>query len=137
MAHISCTAKTVSQEDRRCCRNTPPQPVHFGQTRPMDESDFFFNPVAERWIGSCRRELLEHVVVFGQRHLVRLVASYITYYHADRCHLGLDKDAPGRGLPPRRKSSHRRVLADFTVVMSGARRPERPSLLVGFHLVDE
>ena len=33
------------------------------------------NPMAERWIGSCRRELLEHVVVFGRRHLMRLVAS--------------------------------------------------------------
>ena len=39
------------------------------------------NPVAERWIGSCRRELLEHVVVLGQRHLVRLVRAYIRYYH--------------------------------------------------------
>lgn len=42
------------------------------------------NPVAERWIGSCRRELLQHVVVLGQRHLVRLVRSYIRYYQEDR-----------------------------------------------------
>jgi hypothetical protein len=51
------------------------------------------NPVAERWIGRCRRELLEHVVVFVERHLIRLVRAYPIYYHEDRCHLGLGKDA--------------------------------------------
>jgi putative transposase len=52
------------------------------------------NRTAERWIRNCRRELIEHVVVLGARHLVRLVRSYITYYHEDRCHLGLEKDTP-------------------------------------------
>ena len=60
------------------------------------------NGTAERWIGSCRRELLAHVVVFGERHLVRLVRSYVSYYHKDRCHLGLDKDTPNeRPITPR------------------------------------
>ena len=60
------------------------------------------NGTAERWIGSCRRELLEHVVVLGERHLVRLVRAYITYYHEDRCHLGLGKDTPDeRPITPR------------------------------------
>ncbi len=54
------------------------------------------NPVAERWIGSCRRELLDHVVVFGERHLLRLIRSYLEYYYGDRPHLGLGKDAPDR-----------------------------------------
>ena len=44
------------------------------------------NGTAERWILSCRRELLEHVVVFGERHLVRLVRDYLRYYnHASYC----------------------------------------------------
>ena len=60
------------------------------------------NPVAERWIGSCRREMLDHVVVLGQLHLVRLLKSYLAYYHEDRCHLGLEKDTPeGRVVAPR------------------------------------
>jgi len=60
------------------------------------------NPVAERWIGSCRRELLDHVVVFGEHHLVALVRSYLGYYHGDRTHLGLDKDTPaGRAVAPK------------------------------------
>jgi transposase InsO family protein len=60
------------------------------------------NGTAERWIGSCRREMLEHVVVLSERHLVRLLRSYIDYYHEDRCHLGLDKDSPdARPITPR------------------------------------
>jgi len=60
------------------------------------------NPVAERWIGTLRRELLDHVVVFDRRHLVRLVNSYLVYYHEDRCHLGLGRDTPqGRPVTPR------------------------------------
>ena len=60
------------------------------------------NGTAERWIGNCRRELLEHVVVLGERHLVRLVRTYISYYHEDRCHLGLGKDTPDeRPITPR------------------------------------
>ena len=42
------------------------------------------NGVAERWIGSVRRELLDHVVVLGQHHLRRLLGEYVAYYHDDR-----------------------------------------------------
>ena len=52
------------------------------------------NPIAERWIGSVRRELLDHVVVLNKRQLHRLLRSYVAYYHEDRCHLSLDKDPP-------------------------------------------
>jgi transposase InsO family protein len=69
------------------------------------------NPVAERWIGSCRREMLEHVLVFDERHLIQLMQLYIDYYQEDRCHLGLDKDAPAtRSLTPR-PSSTAKVVA--------------------------
>ena len=37
------------------------------------------NGVAERWIGSVRRELLNHVVVLGERHLRRLLGQYVAY----------------------------------------------------------
>jgi len=53
------------------------------------------NGVAERWIGSVRRELLDHVIVLNQRHLRRLLKNYVRYYHEDRTHLGLGKDTPG------------------------------------------
>ena len=54
------------------------------------------NGVAERWVGSCRRDLLDHVIAFNERRLKRLLAEYVRYYHDDRTHLGLQKETPGR-----------------------------------------
>lgn len=64
------------------------------------------NGVAERWIGSCRRELLDQVIVLHADHLRRLLREYVEYYTRDRCHLGLEKDAPDR-RPTKRRSSRR------------------------------
>jgi transposase InsO family protein len=52
------------------------------------------NAYAERLIGSIRRECLDHVVVFGERHLRHVLLSYMNYYNETRTHLSLDKDAP-------------------------------------------
>ncbi len=52
------------------------------------------NPFAERFIGSVRRECLDHVVVLTERHLRRILTAYFAYYHRARTHLSLDKDAP-------------------------------------------
>ena len=52
------------------------------------------NPFVERLIGSVRRECLDHIVVLGERHLRRILASYFDYYHRSRTHLSLNKDAP-------------------------------------------
>ncbi len=52
------------------------------------------NPYCERVIGTLRRELLDHVVVLGERHAARLLREYVAYYNASRTHLALDKDAP-------------------------------------------
>jgi transposase InsO family protein len=52
------------------------------------------NGVAERWVGSCRRNLLDHVIILNERHLKRLMSSYPLYYQEDRTHLGLAKDTP-------------------------------------------
>ena len=49
------------------------------------------NGVAERWVGSCRRDLLDHVIVLNEWHLKRLMREYVRYYHEDRTHLGLQK----------------------------------------------
>jgi transposase InsO family protein len=54
------------------------------------------NGHAERLIGSIRRDCLDHVVVFGEAHLRRILAAYATYYNDVRTHLALDKDAPLR-----------------------------------------
>ena len=52
------------------------------------------NPFVERWIGSLRRECLDHHIVLGEQHLMRILRSYVDYYHRDRTHLALVKDAP-------------------------------------------
>src|SRR6516225_7355541 len=52
------------------------------------------NGVAERMIGSIRRDCLDHVVIFGERHLRHLLNSYQEYYNGSRAHLSLKKDTP-------------------------------------------
>jgi hypothetical protein len=52
------------------------------------------NAYAERLIGSIRRECVDHIVVFGERHLRHVLLSYQDYYNATRTHLSLNKDAP-------------------------------------------
>lgn len=52
------------------------------------------NRVAERWVGSCRRDLLDHVIVLNGRHLRGLMNEYVSYYHDDRTHLALAKETP-------------------------------------------
>jgi hypothetical protein len=52
------------------------------------------NPYCERVIGSIRRDVLDHVIVLNERHLVRLLRSYLSYYHRFRTHLSLEMDCP-------------------------------------------
>jgi len=52
------------------------------------------NPYVERLIGSVRRECLDHVIVFNERHLKRVLGSYMAYYHTARTHLALAKQCP-------------------------------------------
>jgi putative transposase len=54
------------------------------------------NGVAERWVESCRRDLLDHMIAMNERHLKRLLSDYVRYYHDDRTHLGLGKGTPNR-----------------------------------------
>ena len=59
------------------------------------------NGTAERWIGSARRELLDHVIVFDERHLLRLLREYVDYYNADRVHTQLRDSPMGRSTENR------------------------------------
>src|SRR5712692_4793215 len=56
------------------------------------------NGAAERWVESCRRDLLDHVIALNESHLKRLLSEYVHYYHEDRTHLGLGKETPGGRL---------------------------------------
>ncbi|MGY3609137.1 MULTISPECIES: integrase core domain-containing protein [unclassified Bradyrhizobium] len=62
--------------------------------RPTAPASPWQNGVAERLIGSIRRECLDHILVFGETHLRRILRSYARYYNDIRPHRSLDKDAP-------------------------------------------
>ena len=62
--------------------------------RPSAPRTPWQNGHAERLIGSIRRQCLDHIVVFGERHLRHLLRSYMQYYNDARTHLSLSKDAP-------------------------------------------
>ncbi len=50
--------------------------------------------MAERWVESCRRDLLDHVIALNESHLKRLLSDYVRYYNEDRTHLGLAEGTP-------------------------------------------
>ena len=62
--------------------------------RPTTPRSPWQNGYCERLIGSIRKECLDHVVVFGERHLRYLLRSYAKYYNQTRTHLSLNKDSP-------------------------------------------
>ena len=62
--------------------------------RPTAPRSPWENGHAERLIGSIRRECLDHVIVFGERHLRHVLRSYARYYNGVRTHLSLGKDLP-------------------------------------------
>jgi putative transposase len=52
------------------------------------------NPYVERFVGSARRECLDHMIVFNEAGVRKLMTLYCSYYEKARTHLALDKDAP-------------------------------------------
>jgi hypothetical protein len=69
------------------------------------------NGAAERFVGSCRRDLLDHVIVLNERHLKRLMTEYVRYYHDDRTHLGLAKQTPANRVPVQATGTEAQVIS--------------------------
>jgi transposase InsO family protein len=67
------------------------------------------NGIAERWVGSVRRELLNHVIILDEQHLQRLLRDYVAYYNADRVHTRL-RDSPHGRPTETRPASNAKVL---------------------------
>jgi putative transposase len=72
------------------------------------------NAVAERWVGTVRRECLDHLLITGRLHLLRILHSYVRHYNRHRPHRSLDLSAPEWSAPqaiagpPAAKQIHRR-----------------------------
>jgi putative transposase len=82
--------------------------ANFGEQASTSIKSPWQNGIAERFIGSCRRDLLDHVISLNERHLKRLLAEYVRYYHDDRTHLGLDKQTPlGRNAAEQTSAAHK------------------------------
>jgi transposase InsO family protein len=81
--------------------------------RPISPRSPWQNPYVERLIGTVRRECLDHVLIFGERHLRRILALYSSYYNQTRTHLALRKDAPLR------RSVQRSGTIMVTPILSG------------------
>jgi putative transposase len=61
------------------------------------------NAVAERWVGTVRRECLDHLLIFSSKHLERVLKRYVTHYNDSRPHRSLDLASPtgsGNGVQP-------------------------------------
>ena len=69
------------------------------------------NGTAERWVGCCRQELLDHVVVLNEAHLRRLLREYVAYHHDDRTHCGLAKQTPTPREIQLRESAGAKLIA--------------------------
>ena len=76
-AHLETTAKAIGIEEMLTAPRSPWQ-----------------NPFVERFIRSVRRECLDHVIVFNEAGLLRLMTLYREYYEQSRTHLSLHKDTP-------------------------------------------
>jgi hypothetical protein len=69
------------------------------------------NGTAERWVGSCRRDILDHVIALNEQHLRRLIRDYVNYHHDDRIHDSLEKDTPNRRPVEHKPSPRATVVA--------------------------
>ena len=61
------------------------------------------NAIAERWIGGCRREILDRTLIWNQAHLPRILRQYKTHHNRHRPHRSLDSAAPLKPLPRTRR----------------------------------
>jgi putative transposase len=57
------------------------------------------NAVAERWIGGCRREVLDRTLIWNHNHLRRILGQYETHHNQHRPHRSLHAAAPLKPLP--------------------------------------
>nr|WP_274522776.1 integrase core domain-containing protein [Saccharothrix sp. ALI-22-I] len=78
------------------------------------------NAIMERWIRTCRRELLDRTLIWNQRHLLHVLREYEQFYNTHRPHQGIANTRPLRELP-------RPITDQATVTRLNAHRRRRVS----------
>ena len=71
----------------------------------------FAKGIAERWVGSCRREILDHIIALSEQHLFRLIRDFVSYYHQDRIHDSLEKDTPNQRPVEQKPAANAAVIS--------------------------
>ena len=70
------------------------------------------NTVAERWVRSARSQCLDHLIIFSEANLRRVLSAYVTYYNRWRPHRSLGQAAPcGELMPPRQHACRKIAVA--------------------------
>ena len=75
------------------------------------------NAIAERWIATARRELLDRMLIINRRHLMAVLTEYVAHFNDHRCHRALNHAAPLRSLPPPASPSQFRL--DVAICSAG------------------
>jgi putative transposase len=57
------------------------------------------NAIAERFVGTLRRDCLDHILIFGLRHLESVLRGYVAHYNSHRPHRSLDMNPPAPRSP--------------------------------------
>ncbi len=68
------------------------------------------NAIAERWVGSARRECLDRMLITGERHLRLVLGEYTGHYNGHRPHRSLQQNPPARRARPPAETNSMRVL---------------------------
>ena len=64
------------------------------EVKPLPHHAPNANAFAERWVRTVREECLDHLLIWNEAHLRRVLNEYVTYYNARRPHQGLEQDSP-------------------------------------------
>jgi putative transposase len=70
------------------------------------------NAIAERFIGTLRRECLDHMLITGPRHLAVVLREFVERYNTHRPHRSLDQHPPARPTPPPCEATVRPIRRD-------------------------
>ena len=69
------------------------------------------NAICERFVGSLRRECLDHMLVIGERQLIRVLKEYISYFNPVRPHQGIAQQIPAPRVSPPGEARAGKVVA--------------------------
>lgn len=97
----SCPTHIVRDRDSKFttqfCKIIESRGIEF---RPIPPRSPNMNPFAETWVGTIKRECLNHFMIMGEKHLRYLVSEFVDHFHKERPHQGLGNRPPDQTIEP-------------------------------------